>query len=216
MAQAYQTRRGLRSRATLAEPAGDAAGRDGLLEYLFFVVFALYLVPWLLSEIREHEHAGAILVVNLTTGWTGVGWLGALWWAGADLLPAHRRARVLALVPDPPGAAEAREARRARRLRVGVATVLGAAAVAVAFAPAPPVAAAARSERVARERVSLHAEPDLRAATVGALPRGCSVAVMEEHGDWRRVWRTADCPAGAAGRASGWLRGPATLPQAAR
>ena len=47
---------------------------------LFFVVF--YILPFCVAVVRAHHNAGAILVVNLLFGWTGIGWFVTLAWAG--------------------------------------------------------------------------------------------------------------------------------------
>ncbi|MDJ0850832.1 MAG: superinfection immunity protein [Myxococcota bacterium] len=51
------------------------------MEYVLFALFLLYLLPWILAEARGHERATVVLLVNLAVGWTGVGWIAALWWA---------------------------------------------------------------------------------------------------------------------------------------
>lgn len=41
----------------------------------------LYFIPALIGYIRHRRHNHAILVLNLLTGWTFIGWVGALIWA---------------------------------------------------------------------------------------------------------------------------------------
>jgi uncharacterized Tic20 family protein len=41
----------------------------------------LYVVPGIIASYRGHPQRGAIWLVTLLTGWTGVGWLAALIWA---------------------------------------------------------------------------------------------------------------------------------------
>ena len=43
------------------------------MEYLFLVLFILYIAPWVLAESIEHRSANAILLLNLGLGWTGIG-----------------------------------------------------------------------------------------------------------------------------------------------
>lgn len=49
--------------------------------------FVLYLLPSVVAASRGHKQAAAIIVLNLTLGWTGLGWIFALIWA----LTATRR-----------------------------------------------------------------------------------------------------------------------------
>ncbi len=176
------------------------------MEYLFFVFFAVYLSPWILSEWLERDDAGAILALNLLAGWTGVGWLGALAWAGSGALPARRAQPLLRLVPHPD---EVRAAQRRRRW------VAGSAGVALLTLGGALLLGRGEAEGLPTRSIvpggaALLAAPDAARATVGTLPAGCRVAVLEARGEWRRVWRTSDCGA-ATGRASGWVRGPVSL-----
>lgn len=45
---------------------------------------SLYLVPTIISGIRQHRNANAILIVNLFLGWSFIGWVAALVWAMTD------------------------------------------------------------------------------------------------------------------------------------
>ncbi len=47
---------------------------------LFFVV--MYILPFCVAVVRAHPNAGAILVVNMLLGWTVIGWIASLAWAG--------------------------------------------------------------------------------------------------------------------------------------
>ena len=47
----------------------------------FLIVLALYFLPAIIAALREHNNAGAILVLNLFLGWTVLGWVLALVWA---------------------------------------------------------------------------------------------------------------------------------------
>jgi len=48
------------------------------------LLFVAYFVPTLRAEYREHRRLGCIFLVNLLAGWTGVGWVAVLAWAGHD------------------------------------------------------------------------------------------------------------------------------------
>jgi type VI protein secretion system component VasK len=45
------------------------------------LLLALYLIPAILSYSLGSEHTKWILILNLTLGWTVLGWLAALIWA---------------------------------------------------------------------------------------------------------------------------------------
>lgn len=177
------------------------------MEYFFTLLFMVYLAPWIVSEWRERDDSAAILALNLFTGWTLVGWVGALWWAGADLLPERARARPALYVVPPPAV---RTPHGSRRLAALAAPPLAALLLAAGADWATRAAPALATERVAVEALVLHALPQSSAREVGRLPRGCAVAVVERRGEWRRLWRTADCPGVARGRAAGWVRGAVT------
>ena len=180
------------------------------MEFAFTLAFLVYLAPWIVSEWRQRDDSGAILTLNLVTGWTLIGWLGALWWAGRDALPARapRRAPLELVRPHPP-----EDARRAGGGRRGVAlaaSALALAGLAAAGAWATREAPEMETGRVAVADLALRAAPDATAAVVGRLPRGCVTVVTERRGDWRRLWRTAACAGAPQGRASGWVRGEVT------
>lgn len=40
-----------------------------------------YLVPSMVSRVREHHQAGIIMLINILLGWTIIGWGVALWLA---------------------------------------------------------------------------------------------------------------------------------------
>jgi hypothetical protein len=168
------------------------------VEYALFNLVVLYFLPWIVSEVREHESRSAILALNLTTGWTGIGWLGALIWAGAPAQGSGRFARPsLRVVADPkPG-----RAGRGRRVMVAALGVLGLAAGWQLLRPV--IDTEMRRQVVTAAGLELREAPDAARPVVARLPAGCVVAQLERRGEWRRVWRTADCP-GAEGRAAGW------------
>ncbi len=49
----------------------------------FYIITAagVYLMPYLIADLREHHNKGAIFVLNLLLGWTAIGWVIALVWA---------------------------------------------------------------------------------------------------------------------------------------
>ncbi len=52
------------------------------MEYAIFLLLLLYLLPWMVAELRGHPRATQVLLLNAVLGWTGIGWLAALAWAG--------------------------------------------------------------------------------------------------------------------------------------
>ncbi len=56
----------------------DAAA-PGLV--LIFLSVALYFLPGMVASARRHHNAGAIWILNVLLGWTGLGWIAALIWA---------------------------------------------------------------------------------------------------------------------------------------
>lgn len=51
-------------------------GTFGLL-----LLLILYLVPSFSAYYLKHHNAGAITLLNVVAGWTGIGWLAALIWS---------------------------------------------------------------------------------------------------------------------------------------
>jgi hypothetical protein len=51
----------------------------GLLSVALFL--AVYFLPAIVAELGKHKNKQAILVLNLLTGWTFIGWIVALVWA---------------------------------------------------------------------------------------------------------------------------------------
>ena len=41
----------------------------------------VYLAPAVIALLRRHQSVGAIFLLNLLLGWTGIGWLVALIWS---------------------------------------------------------------------------------------------------------------------------------------
>ncbi len=58
-----------------------------LFALLFFVIYPL---PALIGALRRHDNRCNIMVLNLLTGWTVIGWIIALYWA---LKPLKRHAK---------------------------------------------------------------------------------------------------------------------------
>jgi len=55
---------------------------SGLLEILIVVAASIvYFIPYFIASIRNHNNHAHILVVNLTLGWTILGWFAALIWS---------------------------------------------------------------------------------------------------------------------------------------
>ena len=44
-------------------------------------VFAVYFVPSIVAAARKHNQLGLVILVNVLTGWSGIGWIGTLIWA---------------------------------------------------------------------------------------------------------------------------------------
>ena len=51
---------------------------------IFMLVIVAYIFPAFVAEIRKHKNKNAIFVLNMFTGWTGIGWIGSLIWAATD------------------------------------------------------------------------------------------------------------------------------------
>jgi RsiW-degrading membrane proteinase PrsW (M82 family) len=45
------------------------------------IVVALYFIPTIIAEKRNHKNSSSILILNLFLGWTFLGWVIALAWA---------------------------------------------------------------------------------------------------------------------------------------
>ena len=55
--------------------------------FIAFIVTILsfgYLLPWMVAWSKGRSNASAIGMLNLLTGWTFIGWVGALIWAMTD------------------------------------------------------------------------------------------------------------------------------------
>lgn len=51
------------------------------MEFFVLLVIITYLVPSIVAGVRGHRNSTAITVLNVFTGWSGIGWLGCLVWA---------------------------------------------------------------------------------------------------------------------------------------
>ena len=53
-----------------------------ILELLLIVlIFAFYFLPTLIAFLRQHKNKLAIFLLNLTLGWTVLGWVVSLVWS---------------------------------------------------------------------------------------------------------------------------------------
>jgi hypothetical protein len=50
---------------------------------LLLGIVLLYFLPSIISGVRNTEYFGGIFALNLFLGWTFIGWVGALIWAGS-------------------------------------------------------------------------------------------------------------------------------------
>jgi hypothetical protein len=64
-----------------APPTSDSKGDLVSDLILSFVILSLYFLPFITASKRGHRNRGAIGIMNLFLGWTGLGWVGALIWA---------------------------------------------------------------------------------------------------------------------------------------
>jgi hypothetical protein len=56
-------------------------GSAFVLLVLLAIALLLYFVPWIVASNRNHPNKTAIVVLNIFTGWTFIGWIIALVWA---------------------------------------------------------------------------------------------------------------------------------------
>ncbi len=56
--------------------------RFGLWELIILLpVLVVYFVPIIIAAIRQTRNLAGIIILNLLTGWTFVGWIASLVWA---------------------------------------------------------------------------------------------------------------------------------------
>ncbi len=177
------------------------------MEFVLVGLTVLYLVPWIASEAMAHPRRYWILALNITVGWTGVGWLLLLAWAcEAPLRRRWARPTGLQLV----GRDELhRSGQRWHQLGgylVRGLLVLGLAAAAYWLLLVPPQRRpiSGRAELV-RTSAVLRSGPDDEWPSLGTLEPPCLMRLMERQGQWLRVWRLAGCR-GSMRQRSGWLR----------
>jgi hypothetical protein len=48
---------------------------------MILLVLGIYMTPTLIAVARDHRNLTAIFLLNVLTGWTGLGWLWALIWS---------------------------------------------------------------------------------------------------------------------------------------
>ena len=59
------------------------------MEVVLCLLCAVYLIPFIVAARTEHARIGSVLALNLALGWTGIGWIAALWWAARPHRPAQ-------------------------------------------------------------------------------------------------------------------------------
>jgi len=64
---------------------------------LLGIAFAVYFLPSIVALGRVHHNAGAITLLNALVGWTVVGWIIALVWAGSAVLKSHFKSTAMAV-----------------------------------------------------------------------------------------------------------------------
>jgi len=53
----------------------------GLPAFVIACILSVYFFPTLIAKIRNHHNATAIIVLNISGGWTIIGWIVALVWS---------------------------------------------------------------------------------------------------------------------------------------
>ena len=48
---------------------------------LILILAVVYFIPSIVAAVRNHRELGAIFRLNISLGWTIVGWISALIWA---------------------------------------------------------------------------------------------------------------------------------------
>lgn len=62
--------------------AGIALGMIGI--FILSCLIFFYFLPAYIAGVRRHRHFKAILLINILTGWTFLGWAAALVWSFVD------------------------------------------------------------------------------------------------------------------------------------
>jgi hypothetical protein len=55
---------------------------------LMILIVAIYMLPTLIANARDHPRRLHIALVNIVFGWTLIGWLAAFMWAALGWVPA--------------------------------------------------------------------------------------------------------------------------------
>ena len=58
-----------------------AAQGDQVSPIAVLLLLLIYFIPTIISMLRSHPNAVAIIVLNILAGWTGLGWLVSLIWS---------------------------------------------------------------------------------------------------------------------------------------
>lgn len=48
---------------------------------MLLIIAAIYLLPAIIASSRNHINTGAIWILNIVLGWSGIGWIAALIWS---------------------------------------------------------------------------------------------------------------------------------------
>lgn len=69
-----------------------------MVELLPLSLVILYFVPFMVAAARDHDAYIAVLIANALVGWTGIGWIACMVWAG--LTPTGSPNRRASSVPS--------------------------------------------------------------------------------------------------------------------
>ena len=178
------------------------------MEYLFLVLFVLYLAPWVLAESIEHRSSIAILFLNLGLGWTGIGWLVAAGWGYRDWPREVTRPELVVVRPE----THSRPPDWRRAIVPTLASLALVAGVAVIAGQCPiEVTSDWQIAEVDGPVARVHLGAGAAWPEVGTLGPRCRVRVLEREGGWMRIWRLDGCSESMDGR-SGWIRMEALRP----
>jgi hypothetical protein len=77
--------------ATVSENSDAAANAAAGFLLLILIVIAtlMSLLPGIIAQMRGHHNRGAIWIVTLLAGWTGVGWIIAMVWGFTNPPPRN-------------------------------------------------------------------------------------------------------------------------------
>jgi hypothetical protein len=60
----------------------DQRSAEAIAQFVYLIIAAcIYVTPSIIALCRHHHNAAALIVLNLLTGWTFVGWVVAVVWA---------------------------------------------------------------------------------------------------------------------------------------